>query len=96
MIRNKDIIIEIEYKFSYVSATRGNIETIKDATEYNNIKEVEFIFNRLNSISMADFAALPVEIREAYINKLAAFRDRINVLASDKVKEFNNIHTNMR
>ena len=71
MIRNKDMIIEIDYKFSYVGA-RGNIETIKDAT------------------------ALPVEIREAHIKKLVAFRDRINALASDKVKEFNNIHTNMR
>lgn len=95
MIRNKDMIIEIEYKFSYVGA-RGNIETIKDATEYDNIKEVEFIFNRLTSIGMVDFAALPVEIREAHIKKLVAFRDRINALASDKVKEFNNIHTNMR
>lgn len=95
MIRNKDMIIEIEYKFSYVGA-KGNIETIKDATEYDNIKEVEFIFNRLTSISMVDFAALPVEIRQTHINKLVAFRDRINALTSDKVKEFNNIHANMR
>lgn len=90
MIRNKDMIIKIDYKFSYVGA-RGNIETIKDATEYDNIREVEFIFNKLTSISMVDFAALPVETRQAYINKLIAFRDRINTLASDKVKEFNNI-----
>lgn len=89
------MIIEIEYKFSYVGA-RGNIETIKDATEYDNIKEVEFIFNRLTSISTADFAIMPKEIRQAYINKLVAFRDRINALASNKVKEFNNIHTDMR
>lgn len=89
------MIIEIEYKFSYVGA-RGNIETIKDATEYDNIKEVEFIFNRLTSISMIDFAALPVEIREAHIKKLVAFRDRINALVSDKVKEFNSIHTYTR
>lgn len=95
MIRNNGIIIEINYNFKYVGP-RGNIETIKDATEYDNIKEVEFIFNRLTSISMVDFAALPVEIRQAHINKLIAFRDRINALASDKVKEFNNIHTNMR
>ena len=95
MIRNKDIIIEIEYKFSYVGA-RGNIETIKDVTEYNNLREVEFIFNKLAAVSLADFAELPVEIRQANINKLVAFRDRINALASDKVKEFNNIHDNMR
>lgn len=95
MIRNKDLIIEIDYKFYYVNA-KGNREIIKDAAEYNNIREVEFIFNRLTSISMVDFAALPVEIREAHIKKLVAFRDRINALASDKVKEFNNIHTNMR
>lgn len=95
MILNKDMIIEIDYKFKYVGP-KGKIETIKDATEYDNIKEVEFIFNRLTSISMVDFAALPVEIRQVHINKLIAFRDRINALASDKVKEFNNIHTNMR
>lgn len=95
MIRNNGMIIEIEYKFSYVGA-RGNIETVKDATEYDNIKEVEFIFNRLTSISMADFAALPIEIKQAHINKLVAFRDRINALASDKIKEFNNIYANMR
>lgn len=95
MIRNKDVIIDIEYKFSYVGA-RGNIETIKDATEYDNIKEVEFIFNQLASISMIDFTAFPVEIRQAYINKLVAFRDRINALASNKIKEFNNIHTYTR
>lgn len=95
MIRNKDLIIEIDYKFYYVNA-KGNREIIKDAAEYNNIREVEFIFNQLTSISIVDFAALPVEIREAHIKKLVAFRDRINALASDKVKEFNNIHTNMR
>ena len=95
MIRNKDMIIEIEYKFSYVGA-RGNIETVKDATEYDNLREVEFIFNKLTAVSLADFAALPAEIRQAHINKLVAFRDRINALTSDKVKEFNNIHTNMR
>ena len=94
MIRNKDMIIEIEYKFSYVGA-RGNIETIKDATEYDNIKEVEFIFNRLTSISMVDFAAFPVDIRQAYINKLVAFRDRINALASDKIHTFIRIHADM-
>lgn len=95
MIRNKDLIIEIDYKFYYVNA-KGNREIIKDVAEYNNIREVEFIFNQLTSISMIDFAALPVEIREAHIKKLVAFRDRINALASDKVKEFNNIHAYVR
>lgn len=95
MIQNKNITIEIDYKFSYVDA-KGNMKIIKDVTEYDNIKEVEFIFNQLTSISIVDFAALPVEIRQAYINNLIAFRNRINVLASDKIKEFNNIYANMR
>lgn len=94
MIRNKDIIIEIDYKFKYVGP-KGKIETIKDAAEYDNIREVEFIFNRLTDISLADFAMLPKEIRQAHINKLITFRDRINMLASDKVKAFNNVHVNM-
>ena len=75
--------------------SRNNIEVGTLTRRMNEAAEVEFIFNRLTSISMVDFAALPVDIRQAYINKLVAFRDRINALASDKVKEFN-IHTNMR
>ena len=85
----------MNYNFKYVGP-KGEIETIKDATDYNNIKEVEFIFNRLTEIDKAAFSMLPKEMRQAHINKLAAFRDRINALVSDKVKEFNNIHTYTR
>ena len=94
MIRNKHLIIEIDYKFYYVNA-KGNREIIKDAAEYNNIREVEFIFNQLTSISTAKFVIMPIEIRQAYINKLVAFRDRINALASDKIHTFNSIHADM-
>ena len=94
MIRNKDLIIEIDYKFYYVNA-KGNREIIKDVAEYNNIREVEFIFNQLTSISTAEFVIMPKEIRQAYINKLVAFRDRINALASDKIHTFNSIHADM-
>lgn len=94
MIRNKDLIIEIDYKFYYVNA-KGNREIIKDVAEYNNIREVEFIFNQLTSISTAEFVIMPVEIRQAYINKLVAFRDRINALASDKIHTFIRIHADM-
>ena len=87
MIRNKDLIIEIDYKFYYVNA-KGNREIIKDVAEYNNIREVEFIFNQLTSISTAEFVIMPKEIRQAYINKLVAFSDRINALASDKIHTF--------
>lgn len=91
MIRNKDLIIEIDYKFYYVNA-KGNRDIIKDVAEYNNIREVEFIFNQLTSISTAEFVIMPKEIRQAYINKLVAFRDRINTLASDKIHTFIRIH----
>lgn len=94
MIRNKDLIIEIDYKFYYVNA-KGNREIIKDVAEYNNIREVEFIFNQLTSISTAEFVIMPKEIRQAYINKLVAFRDRINALASDKIHTFIRIHADM-
>ena len=94
MIRNKDLIIEIDYKFYYVNA-KGNREVIKDVAEYNNIREVEFIFNQLTSISTAEFVIMPKEIRQAYINNLAAFRNRINTLASDKIHTFINIHADM-
>lgn len=94
MIRNKNLIIEIDYKFYYVNA-KGNREIIKDAAEYNNIREVEFIFNQLISISTAEFVIMPIEIRQTYINKLVAFRDRINALASDKIHTFINIHADM-
>ena len=88
------MIIEIDYKCYYVNA-KGNREIIKDAAEYNNIREVEFIFNQLTSISMAEFGIMPKEIRQAYINKLVAFRDRINALASDKIHTFNSINVYM-
>lgn len=94
MIRNKDLIIEIDYKFYYVNA-KGNREIIKDAAEYNNIREVEFIFNQLTSISTAEFVIMPKDIRQAYINKLVEFRNRINALASDKIHTFNGIHADM-
>lgn len=94
MIRNKDLIIEIDYKFYYVNA-KGNREIIKDVAEYNNIREVEFIFNQLTSINTAEFVIMPKEIRQAYIDNLVAFRDRINALASDKIHTFIRIHADM-
>ena len=94
MIRNKDLIIEIDYKFYYVNA-KGKREVIKDAAEYDNIREVEFIFGQLTSISTADFAIMPKEIRQAYIDKLVAFHNRINLLAANKIHIFNGIHANI-
>lgn len=93
-MRRNGIIIEINYNFKYIDP-KGNIETIKEATDYDNIKEVEFIFNKLTDINSADFAMLPKEMRQAHMNKLITFRDRINKLISDKVTAFNDIHINM-
>ena len=94
MIRNKDIIIEIDYKFKYIGP-KGNIETIKDADNYDNIREVEFIFNKLTDISNADFAVLPKAVKQDYVNKLVEFHNRINLLGANKINNFNDILVNM-
>lgn len=94
MIRNKDMIIEIDYKFKYVGP-KGKIETIRDADDYDNLREVEFIFNKLTDINNADFAVLPKEVKQDYINKLVEFHNRINLLAANKINNFNDILVSM-